>query len=270
MVQPWISKSYGKALGDYDVVVGCEVNADVGEDIRLYNQTCHVVARLDVTDTAMDTAIYADMHTVRLLMDAAKAQGHTFELTSDPDTVVSCIYIKAQEGYDPQKITNYINVYLRKLEAGTTKSMLTDIGDGLNAAAGTVRILVVAIWAILFLLLLAAFAMMIRERRREFAVLRVMGASRRMLSAMVLKEALLVSLCGGVAGILLAAAAAYPFAGLIENQLDLPYLTPDMATSLLLAGLALAAVLVAGPLSAAWTAHRLGRVDAGHALREEN
>ena len=218
----------------------------------------------------MDTAIYTTEDTVRVLLNAAQELGHDLKITGDPADVISAVYIKVAEGTDPQTVTDYINVHLRKLEAVTTKSMLTGISDSLSAIAGTVRVLVAVVWVLVLLILIAAFMMMIRERRREFAVLRVMGASRAMLSRMVLTESLLVSLAGGALGIALAAAAAFPFSGLIEEALGLPFLTPAIGRAFILAGLTLLAVLIAGPAASAWTAHRLSRVDAGTALREEN
>ncbi len=61
------------------------------------------------------------------------------------------------------------------------------------------------LWVLAFAILTAAFCLMINERKREFAVLRVAGASRRMLSRMIVSEAAYLSLAGGALGILLGA-----------------------------------------------------------------
>ena len=270
-VQPWISRSYNKSLEDLDIVVGCDVSVDIGETLVIYQQKCRVVAKLESTGTAMDTAVYTTVSTVRILMDAASALGADLDVKGEPEDMISAIYIKVKEGYDPQKVTDHINVYMKKkLAAVTTKSMLTGISDSLAAISQSVRLLMIVIWVLVLFILIAAFAMMIRERKREFAVLRVLGASRAMLSRMVLSESLMLSLAGGLVGIGLAALVAFPFSGLIESSLGLPFLTPSLGTSLLLALVALAAVMIVGPVASAWTAHRLSRVDAGNALREEN
>ena len=59
-VQPWIARSLTRALGDMDVAVGCKVEAGMGEIIRIYEQRCKVVARLEATGTGLDTAVYGD------------------------------------------------------------------------------------------------------------------------------------------------------------------------------------------------------------------
>ena len=45
-VQPWISRSLTGSLGDMEVAVGCRVEAGIGESLRIYGQSCRVVACL--------------------------------------------------------------------------------------------------------------------------------------------------------------------------------------------------------------------------------
>ena len=131
-------------------------------------------------------------------------------------------------------------------------------------------ILIAAVWVLAFVILLLAFALIIRERAREFAVLRLVGASRGMLGRVVLLESTLCGLIGGVIGVGVAALLLFPFAQLIETALGLPYLMPDAGTVLLLAaGTVVLSVLVAA-LSSVIAAYRLSRVDPATALREGN
>lgn len=148
--------------------------------------------------------------------------------------------------------------------------MITGVSDGLAGVSRTVTILIIAVWVLAFIILLLAFALIIRERIREFAVLRLVGASRSQLSRMVLLESTACGLLGGLAGTGLAALLLFPFAQLIESSLKLPYLMPGAGTVLLLAaGTILLSALVAA-LASVTAARRLSRVDPGIALREGN
>ena len=148
--------------------------------------------------------------------------------------------------------------------------MITGVSDSLAGVSRTVTILIVSVWALAFIILLLAFVLIIRERAREFAVLRLVGASRGMLSRMVLLESALCGLLGGLFGVGLAALLLFPFAQLIESALKLPYLMPDAGKTLLLAaGTVLLSVAVAA-LASMIAAYRLSRVDPGTALREGN
>lgn len=268
-VQPWIARSLTRELGDMDVAVGCKVEADVGEIIRIYEQRCKVVARLEATGTGLDTAVYCNMDTMNALLSAAEEKGVSHKISSG-DRVISAVYVKVKDGYDIDAVTSRLNGHIRKVTAVRTRSMITGVSDSLAGVSRTVTALIAAVWALAFIILLLAFALIVRERAREFAVLRLVGASRGMLGRMVLLESALCGLLGGVIGVGAAALLLFPFAQLIESALKLPYLMPDTARMLLLAaGTVLLSVTVAA-LSSLIAAYRLSRADPGTALREGN
>ena len=268
-VQPWIARSLTKELGDMDVAVGCKVEANVGEIIRIYEQRCKVVARLEATGTGLDTAVYCNMDTMNALLKAAEEKGVSHKIESGSD-VISAVYIKVKDGCDIDAVNSRLNGHVRKATAVRTRSMITGVSDSLAGVSRTVSGLIVAVWLLAFIVLLLAFALIIRERVREFAVLRLLGSSRRMLARMVLTESALCGLLGGIAGVGLAALLLFPFAQLIESSLRLPYLMPEAGKTLLLAaGTALLSVVVAALASVA-AAYHLSRIDPGTALREGN
>ena len=268
-VQPWIARSLTRGLGDMDVAVGCKVEAGVGEIIRIYDQRCKVVARLEATGTGLDTAVYCNMDTMNALLAAAEDKGVSHKIESG-DQLISAVYVKVKDGCDIDTVNSRLNGHIRKVTAVRTRSMLTGVSDSLAGVSRTVTILIAAVWALAFMILLLAFVLIIRERAREFAVLRLVGASRGMLSRMVLLESALCGLLGGLLGVGLAALLLFPFSGLIENALNLPYLMPDTGKTLLLAaGTVLLSVTVAA-LSSVMAAYRLSRIDPGAALREGN
>ena len=268
-VQPWIARSLTRALGDMDVAVGCKVEAGMGEIIRIYEQRCKVVARLEATGTGLDTAVYCNMNTMHQLLKAAEEKGVSHKIESGDD-VISAVYIKVKDGYDIDTVNSQLNSRVRKATAVRTRSMITGVSDSLAGVSRTVTILIIAVWALAFIILLLAFVLIIRERAREFAVLRLLGASRGMLARTVLLESALCGLLGGVTGVGLSALLLFPFAQLIESALQLPYLMPDVKNVVWLGlGTVLLSVIVAA-LSSVIAAYRLSRVDPGSALREGN
>lgn len=266
-VQPWIGKSFGQALEEYDLVVGSKISAEVGERLKLYGVSCPVAARLSPTGTGFDTAVYCNFATIDHLLAAAEEKGVSHKI-DEGGGVISAVYVKVRDGYDVGSVSGDINAHVRKVSAIRTKNMITGVSDSLAAVSSTVTLLMGAVWALSIVILWIAYAMIANERKREFAVLRLAGASRAMLSGMVLKESLLCSLLGGLLGVGAACAVAFPFAALIEISLDLPYLTPPFSTVAVLAGIALAATAAVGALSGAGAALRLSRTDPGTVLRE--
>ena len=270
VVQPWITQSYSRTLSTLDVVVGSNVEAEIGDNIRIYDERCPVVARLAPTGTGLDTAVYCNMDTVKILLAAAEAKGISHKVTSDSDNQLSAIYVKVKDGYDIGKVNSLIQGHTRKASAVKTKSMLTDVSDSLAGISSTVTTLIIAVWVLSFIILMIVFAMIVNERKREFAVLRLIGTSRRMLSGIILSESALCSMVGGLIGILIASLLVFPFTTLIETSLGLPYLSPSLSVILTMALLSLAAAVIIGSLASAYASFRLSRIDPGSALREEN
>ena len=270
-VQPWIEQSVSRALGELDVVVGCKVEAGIGEIIRIYDERCKVVGRLAPTGTGLDTAVYCNMSTMKTLLKAAEAKGISHKITSDPeDDVISAVYVKVKEGWDIGQVNSRIQGHTRKASAVRTRSMLTDVSDSLTGISATVTSLIGAVWALALVILVVAFVMIANERKREFAVLRLLGTSRAMLGGMLLRESALCSLLGGALGILAAAAVVFPFTPLIETGIGLPYLRPPLSKIAALAAAGLAATVLVGSAASSWASFRLSRVDPGVVLREGN
>lgn len=266
-VKPWIDERYSQELGDMEVAVGCKVTAGVGETLKIYEQYTHVVAKLAETGTGLDTAVYCNMATMEKLLAAAEEKGVSHKITSGSD-VISAVYVKVRDGCDVGQVNSWLNGHIRKVTAVRARSMFTDVSDSLSGIARAARALIGAVWALALVVLLVAFAMMIRERRREFAVLRLLGVSRRGLCGEILAETALCGLAGALVGVGIAALGVFPFTTLIETKLGLPYLTPAAGTLLKLAGCTILATLLVGLLAGTWAAAQLSRTDPGTTLRE--
>lgn len=92
-------------------------------------------------------------------------------------------------------------------------------------------------------------------RRKEFAVLRALGARRRALLAMVMLESAALALAGGVLGLALAAAGAWLGGGAVQTHTGVAVaIAPGGAEALLL--VAVTAVGAAAGLVPAWSAYR--------------
>ncbi len=267
-IQPWIDHALTQELGKMDVVVGCNVSGAPGSTVQFYDQSCRIVAKLDETGTALDSAVFCTSDTVRQLISAFKEHGYSAD-DLDPERVISLVQVKVADGQSVQTVTDTINLYVRGVRAVRSRAMTSGIADGIAAVSRIVGIVAVSACVLAFVVLLAAFTLLGRGRTREFAALRVMGASRRMLAGIVVREAAVVGLGGALAGVAFAAVVVMGFSGALEQALGLPFLMPEAARLALFAALAAGIALVAGPVAALLSALRLSRVDTGQILREE-
>lgn len=269
-VTPWIKKSYGGELKKYDVVVGNDLNAFVGDELSFFGTKVKVAAKLERTGTSYDTAVFASEETIKELIRSSLQKGMNDFTDVDPERVVSCILINTAEGYSPEEVANDINIHNTKVKAVRTQELISGVSDSLGGVSQVVKILIIAVWVLGAVILLLTFTMSSNERKKEFAVLRVVGASRGKLAGIVFREALLTCLTGSIGGIIIGLLVLLPFGGLIEQLLSLPYLLPDAGRIALYAVTAILAATAAGAIAAAISAHRITKQDTGAILRGDN
>ncbi len=268
VIQPWIRESFSGMLGDGDIVAGSNVRFTDTRMLQFYGVNCHVAAQLAKTGSTLDNAIYANEATVKRLIAASQEKGMNQYNSFDPDKVISTVLVKVKEGYDIEKVAGEINLHVRKVKAVASKNLISEVSAGLTGMADMIGVCIGIIWVLCILIIIAVFTMLMNERKREFAVLRVLGTSRSMLSRMVMTEAVMLNLAGGVVGIVLAFLIVLLFNTAISNLLKVPFLMPSAAVLALLALLTLAAAVLAGGIISAVSAKRISNMDTGLILRE--
>ena len=269
-IQPWIKSSYKDDLGYMEVLVGNDLNAFPGDVLTFYGSDVTVAARLDRTGTYLDTAVYANEETIRtLIAEAYEKKIYDFG-EIDPYEVVSCVMINVGEGYVPEEVLNDINIHVRKVEAVQTTALLSDVSSKLKGISSVISWLIAAVWILSILILALSFLMISNERRKEYAILRCLGASRGALAGIVMKESFLVSCLGSIAGAVIATAAVWILGGSMEASLGLPFLLPGAAGLIIRILLSMAASILAGSLSAAISAWRISGIDTALIIRGEN
>lgn len=269
-IQPWAKSTWQGTLGYMEVLVGNELNAFPGDTLTFYGSDVTVAARLDRTGTYLDTAVYANQETIQtLIAEALEKKVYDFG-DIDPYGVISCVMINVADGYVVEEVLNDINVHVRKVEAVQTSAFLSDISAKMTGIAGVITWLMAAIWILAILILVITFMMVSNERKKEYAVLRALGASRKKLVGIIMKESLLVSCAGSVIGAVIAVCAALILRTTIEGSLGLPFLLPGVPSMAMICIASIAASILAGSISAAVSAFRISGIDTAFILRGEN
>lgn len=265
-IQPWIRESYSGTVGDGNLIVGSGINIPENRKLVFYNTEYNVAAQLDATGTGLDTAVYANMRTIREMLEHSTQQGFRY-YDGDAGRAISAVMIRVEDGYSIEEVTNDINIHVRRVEAAQAKSMISGIAGGLRSISRAVGAMTAVIWLLSAAVLAAAFWMIANERAREFAVLRVVGASDRMLRRLLRTETALISALGALCGTGLAALIVFPFGSQIKKSLALPYLLPGAGMAAALFALTVLLSLLAGALAAGASIRRLAGDGAG--LRED-
>ncbi len=267
-IKPWIKDSYSGDLDYLEVVVGNDLNAFVGDTLSFYGTEVKVAAKLKKTGTSLDTAVYTNEDTIKTLIQSSLDLGLNTFSDIDPDKVVSCVLINVADGYSVDEVLNDINIHVRSVEAVRTKSMITDVSDSLVGVSDIIGGAAVIIWLMALFILIIVFSMSINERKREFALLRTLGASKTAVAAVVMMEGVFAGLMGSIIGIAASLAVLFGFGDLIENTLGLPFLLPNGGFLALFSLVCALAVMVFSALSNIIAGRRVVKGDAGNLLRE--
>ena len=269
-IQPWVEKSYSDKLGLYDAVVGSDVTPNTDMTVEIYGKTLHVQAMLDKTGTELDSALYVDIDTMKELIRAHNEKNPNQEKTIDPDNVVSSVLIKVADGYDIDEVAGDINLHVRQVKAIRTQNMISGVSESLSGVSATISLLMVVVWILSVVILAIVFTMNINERKKEFAVLRVLGASRVKLAGLVFREAALYGFLGSLLGAGLTVLITALFTPAIENMIGLPFLLPPVPVMLIAGALTIVLTIAAGAVTAASSAVKISKIDTGLILRGDD
>ena len=269
-IQPWVEKSYSDKLGLYDAVVGSDVTPNTDMTVEIYGKTLHVQAVLDKTGTELDSALYVDIDTMKELIRAHNEKNPNQEKTIDPDNVVSSVLIKVADGYDIDEVAGDINLHVRQVKAIRTQNMISGVSESLSGVSATISLLMVVVWILSVVILAIVFTMNINERKKEFAVLRVLGASRVKLAGLVFREAALYGFLGSLLGAGLTVLITALFTPAIENMIGLPFLLPPVPVMLIVGALTVVLTVAAGAVTAASSAVKISKIGTGLILRGDD
>lgn len=267
-VKPWLKEAYNGTLKENEIIVGAGLSTRVGNTLALYGVECKAVGKLERTGTGLDTAVYATNDTVKGLIKASAEKGIAVLSKQSPENVISSVYIKADKDADIDELTAEINMKVDGVQAVRTKSMMTDTAKQLNVLSESIMVITTAVWVLAAVIMIAAFYNSANERKREFALLRTIGFSRKQLSRIVLSESIITAGAGSLAGVALTALLSFSFVGVIEKKTALPMLMPSVSVTLFYGVAVMTIVLFAGSIASAISAYRLTHIETGKILRE--
>jgi len=270
VIQPWIREVITDKLPKGSIVVGSEIRVEEKQTVKFFDREYPVAATLEPIGNKLDQAVFVDISTLASIREAAQIKGVTFLYQNDDTQSVSysSILIKLRSGADLERLSREIHTRFDGVQIRSRKDMFS----GLEKSANFLQIVVWAIAAIFLIVAAAAivisFSLSTRERGREYALLRIIGFTRKRLQNLVLGEALLVSAVGTYIGLLFASVAFFTFKIWIGEHVGIPFIVPA-ATEI--AGVYVAVILLlhsVGPAAVYDVANKVSQIDAYAALRE--
>lgn len=269
-VLPWISSSIDRELGYGDIIIGADIAYPADGTLRFYGESYRVAGQLDRTGTGLDNAVFTNRSTIAAIAGSAAGTIERESLKGiDPETAASCVLIKVRDGHDASAVADDINIHVPKVRASASGDMIASVADGFGGASAVISIIMTGMFLAAIMIMALVFALMMNERKKEFAVLRVAGASRGLLVLTMAIETAVISIAGSLVGILSSLLLTSPVSEGLSTQLSLPCLSPDTGAVILLSVCAAAIPFAVSEAAAVISALRIVRNETGMLLKED-
>ena len=267
IVKNWAKSRFGKSASDEEVLFAGS-NIDVQKKtVRFYGQTHKVTARLAKSGSGMDSAIYTDIATLKNIFLDARSKGFGFISGEDIDKKVSAVFVKLSDGVKADSAALRIQRALSQIPDAPAiqiiqnEKMISNLMNKFSAILIFMNALSALILIITFTTLAVVFSLMLNERLKEFAVLRVLGASHSKLEKIVFEEAGLLGCAGAVTGIFFSLLIIIPFNVLISEKLALPFAMSSLSQIIIFSVLVFVIILAASILSSVFSAVRISKFE---------
>lgn len=267
IVQPWIEEIGIKDLKKGQVVVGSKIGAEPGEKISFFGDDYDVAGKLDPTGTSYDICAFMDFETAYMLFESEQIK--YVSDVSDPREVVSLLMIRGKEDADPKEIAKVINYQMdTPLQAFTPASIFDQVSGTLNQMQSYSVLLIVLLFAMAVLALICIFNITIGERKREFGIMMSVGTRKSKIFRMLILEAGIIGIIGGVLGIVVAGGGIFLFQEQITMKMNMPYLISGVGEYAQIAVRCILLSVVTSILSTLYAAVKLTRMEPFQLIQE--
>lgn len=267
VITPWLSDEDYPQPQNGEVVVGNNIFVSPNNTVRFYGQELKVVGRLHKTGSDLDSAVYCNVDTIKLLLNSAIKLGlNTFSV--DPDKSISSVLVNVKNKEDISKIAFDINSKVKGVRAVKTQDMISGFYSNIRFTSVIISALALVIWLLSFVIMFVVYTMIANERRKEFSILRVVGVSKRALSLMLIKESTIISLVGAVTGVVFSVVVLTSFRLLIEDSISAPFILMNFTDFSALGLTTVITTIIAGVFANSYTIIKATRSEIGYTLRE--
>lgn len=270
LVKPWLQSQVSFPLGKSEVIVGANIVGDVHSQVKFFNQEFKIKGRLAKTGMGFDNTVFMSFDEVIRL---AKEYHKILDLPKEnQENLISSVMIKTDKAFDTKAVKAAIDKEFKGegVYSLLSKSMMNEIGKHADTMLSFIYVLMVLVWLLVFAVFTLVYSISIRERKREIASLRIIGATRKKVKGIILLEVFLINLRGVIIGSVLSLATSLLFSRAFSQAFKMPFLEPDYVLLGILFLLVSAIGLFIGPVSLMFSLGKILNKEIALVLREND
>jgi len=266
-IATWLKENPGVKMGKDDIIVGSAIAGDIGSNLLFYGHTFHIVGRLDRTGLmGVDMAVFTRSEDARTMADESGTKA-VRKLTL-PEGMVSAVLVRVAPGASPEAVAAEIRQQVPGTKTITPNGLLGTIAGQLGTVTTLLYGATVAVTAVSVPLLAFIAAMVARERKKEMAVLRALGATRSFVMRLMLAESFTLAILGALLGIAVAGLVLVAFQDYVAFSLKIPFMVPSATAILADAAEALAVPVIIGGIASLYPAIMISRSEPYDIIRK--
>jgi putative ABC transport system permease protein len=263
-IRAWLGGPQPTEVGSDSAVAGAATGLAVGDTLEIGGQRLTIVGMLDTTGTGMDQTVFFPLATAYRLVEEGAPERTSFQFTAD---AISAVLVKVQPTSDPVNVAVRIRDQFRHLDPITVGEVSRGLGERISSLATYLVMIATATWGAAVVLIGSVFSMTVHERRKHLGLLRALGARKDFIFRLVLSEASIIALLGGLVGLGVGLGVTYGVQQQVLDALAVPFLQPSGTELLPLVGAFLGAGAGTGAAAAAIPALRASRLEPYDSIR---
>ncbi len=267
VIQPWIKKNSETPLNGNQIIIGNNLNYNPGDVARLFGEEFLVAAKMDKTGMGYDNTVFINYTSALELV--RKPVVRNYFSVGDKDNMISMITVEIMEEFDTGFVRDRITEKYGTAEIAIyeSNSILNGLSKNLKQYSVYSNILNALLAVSTIFSLLCICNMTINERRREFGILRSIGANRIRIVRIIVGEASIISTVGCLLGAFLSGILFFSFQNYIAQILKVPFLIPRWENILLIYGKVLLISLFSGISASLYAAIKINSADIYYLIR---
>ena len=267
VIDPWIDERITDEVANGSVIIGSEVTPLPDGKVKFYGSEYPVAGKLGETATGLDNSVFMTRETMREILLDAKDKGYQFVNPEDDSAFVSTVLIRVSENADITGIEKEIYRRADGIKFIETDKLINDLNVKLGSVDRLINVTLTVLLVFSFVTMILFFSVIFHERKKEFAVLRILGMSSSNICVSSLSEGLIIGATGGAAGLLAGILTVFPFNRFIENSLDVPYLMSPVPVVILYGLLGFAVTVIFSSLAAFLSTLSLAHAETYYTMR---
>lgn len=222
-IRPWIKDSKNIELSDNEIVIGSNVQAMPGESMKFYGIDFIVKEKLEKTGMGYDNSVFMNMDTSDRLFSSENAIRY---LQLDEHIgMISMIHVDVKASHLAEEVARKMRLTYKDspIDVYTANRLFANILDNVKKFVSYSSIIDALLFFSTALALICIFEITINERKKEFGILYTLGAKKSQAAAIIISEAMIISMVGCLFGTLLSLGILSALQVPIRLRFDIPY-----------------------------------------------